>query len=224
MRTVPVALTIIFVLVGLGIVAPVLAQSSTDTEIVFTDQKKEEARQQLRRILSTYDLDPWIQTQEVRIAAGVDPHSRPILTLNTDHLDDDLRQLSIFLDEQAHWLPRPKRVAAVQDLEALYPEIPGVPEENRNYAGTEDATYHHLIVGWVTLDAMTELVGEATAREIMKTSIDEVVAEPYVAAERSYIWYTNRVLTDTQQIGAILARHDLVITPEKGLVVRAGED
>jgi len=224
MRTAPVALTIIFALVSLGFAGTVLAQSGTDTEIVFTEQKKEEARQQLRRILSTYDLDPWIQTQEVRIAAGVDPHSRPILTLNTDYLDDDLTQLSIFLHEQAHWLPREKRVAAVQDLQALYPDIPGVPVESRNYAGTEDATYHHLIIGWVEVDAMTELVGEATARKVVEAKVESIVGEPSTAAGRSYVWYNNRVLEDTQKIGAILAKHDLVVTPENGLKVNVSEE
>lgn len=224
MRPSSVALIAILGLACSCFLAPVQAQNGTDAEIVFTEQKKEEARQQLRRLLATYDLDPWIMTQEVRIAAGVDPHSRPILTLNTDYLDDDLTQLSIFLHEQAHWLPREKRVAAVQDLQALYPDIPGVPVENRNYAGTEDATYHHLIVGWVTLDAMTELVGEETARQIMEASIDEVVQKPFSAAERSYVWYTNRVLDDTQTIGAILARHGLVITPENGLKMDVSEE
>jgi len=223
MRTAPVALPILFALVGLGFVAPVQAQIGTDTEIVFTEQKKEEARQQLRRILSTYDLDPWVRTQEVRIAAGVDPHSRPILTLNTNYLDD-LTQLSIFLHEQAHWLPREKRMAAFQDLQALYPDIPGVPVESRNYAGTEDATHHHLIIGWVEVDAMTELVGEETARQILEEKVESIVGEPSTAAGRSYVWYNNRVLEDTQKIGAILAKHDLVVTPENGLKVDVSEE
>lgn len=120
--------------------APAQAQSGTETKIVFTKQKKDEARQQLKRLLSEYDLDPWITTREVRIEAGVDPHSKPILTLNTDYLDDDQAQLSTFLHEQAHWPPEAKREAAIQNLRELYPEIPGVPEENENYAGTEEAT------------------------------------------------------------------------------------
>lgn len=56
-----------FILVAVAVFAilqsdmPVQAQhSGTETEIIFTEQKKEEARQQLRRLLSEYDLDPWI--------------------------------------------------------------------------------------------------------------------------------------------------------------------
>ena len=232
MRKALVAVTACIVFASLCVLGPVRAQSGTETEIVFTEptddatdkQAIDAAKQQLRRILSTYDLDPWIMTQNVRIEPGVDPHSRPILTLNTDYLDDDHTQLSIFVHEQAHWLPREKRVAAVKDLQVLYPDIPGVPVENQNYSGTEDATYHHLIVGWAELDAMTELLGEEQARQILRAKIETLVSEPYVAAERSYIWYNNRVLEDTQEIGAVLAKHELIITPDKGLVVQANEE
>jgi hypothetical protein len=224
--------TVCIIFVSFCVLAPVRAQSGTETEIVFTEQTDDDtdkqaidaAKRQLQRILSTYDLDPWILTRDVRIKPGVDPHSRPILTLNTDYLDDDHTQLSIFVHEQAHWLPREKRVAAVNDLQALYPDIPGVPIENENYAGTEDATYHHLIVGWTELDALTELLGEERARQILRAKIKNAVEKPYVAAERSYIWYNNRVLEDTQEIGAILAKHDLVITPDKGLAVQSDEE
>jgi hypothetical protein len=228
MREVLFAVVAFSVFVSLSVLGPAQAQSGTETEITFTepatDEAQQQAQQQLRRILSTYDLDSWIMTREVRIATGVDPHSRPVLTLNTDYLDDDHTQLSIFIHEQAHWLPRAKREAAVEDLQVLYPGIPGVPEENQNYSGTEEATYHHLIVGWTELDAMTELLGEERARQILQAKVENFVAEPYVAAERSYIWYNNRVLEDTQEIGVILAKHDLIITPDRGLIVQANEE
>jgi hypothetical protein len=57
---------------------------------------------------------------------------------------------------------------------------------------------------------MTELVGEATARR-------------RAAAETHYTWVNQRVLEDTKQIGAVLARHELLITLEKGLGVDADE-
>ena len=195
------------------------AQSGTETKITFTQQKKEEARQQLQRILSEYSLDPWIITQEVRIKPGVDPHSRPILTLNTDYLEDDQTQLSIFVHEQAHWIPWAKRKAAIENLRELYPEIPGVPENNDNSAGDKLATYNHLVVAWVEFDAMTELVGEQKARQIIRDKVQEIVSEPYSAVEKSFIWYNERVLNDPQKIGLILEKHDIIYTPERGIVV-----
>lgn len=195
------------------------AQKGTETHITFTEQNIEEARQQLRRILSEYPLDPWIITQEVQIKAGIDPHSRPILTLNTDYLDDDQTQLSIFVHEQAHWIPWAKRKAAIESLRELYPKIPGVPENNDNPAGDKLATYNHMVVAWVEFDAMTELVGKQKASQIIKDKVQEKVSEPYSAVEKSFIWYNERVLKDPQKIGSILKEHDIIYTPEQGIVI-----
>jgi hypothetical protein len=100
-------------------------------------------------LLSSYDLDPWIVTQEDRIETGVDPHSHPVLTLNTNHLTNDEIQLSIFLHEQAHWFigrsVRPfapeageEKQAIIKDLEALYPDPP---------SAADYGAFVHLIVG-----------------------------------------------------------------------------
>jgi len=222
--------TAIILFASLCLTLPVHAQSENSTEITFTEQKKEEARQQLRRLLSEYDLDPWIFTKEVQIKAREDPHSHPILTLNTEHLDDDDMQLSIFLHEQAHWLTDAKREAAIPDLRSLYPEIPGIPdkeglseEKKRKIAELKRKTYNHLIVAWAELDAMTELIGEQRARRTFKEKVDDLTSEPYSTLEKSFRWYNNRVLEDPQEIGAVLAEHDLVITPEKGVEIETSE-
>jgi hypothetical protein len=146
------------------------------------------------------------------------------LTLNTRYLNDDEKQLSIFLHEQAHWIPVEKRKAAVEELQEMYPEIPGVPKENQNYAGTTLATYNHLVVAWIELDAMTELVGEERARQIMRERVQELVEKPYGPAEKSFVWYNNRVLEDAREIGQVLATHGLVVTPKKGVVVETNEE
>jgi len=65
------------------LLAPVYGQSNTDAEITFAQKREEQARQQLRRLLSEYDLDPWIFTRTVKIEAGAVPRSHPIATLNT---------------------------------------------------------------------------------------------------------------------------------------------
>lgn len=199
---------------GLSAPPPLVAQDGTETEIVFTEQKEEEeeARQQLRRLLATYDLDPWIFTQEVRIAAGVDPRSYPILTLNTDFLDDDEMQLSVFLHEQAHVFvyEAPARDDAIEDLRRMYPDPPT----------RDDGVYQHLLVAWVELDAMAELVGEKHAREVLEAKVLRLSGEsPQSEVDRVYAWYNWRVLEDTAEIGAVAARHAIVINPEKGLVV-----
>lgn len=201
---------------ALGVAPPLVAQSATETEIVFTEQKKEEAREQLRRLLATYDLDPWIFTQEVRIAAGVDPRSYPILTLNTDFLDDDEMQLSVFLHEQAHLFvyEAPARDEAIEELRRMYPDPPRA----------DDGVYQHLLVAWVELDAMAELVGEKRAREVLEAKVLRLSGEsPESEVDRVYAWYNGRVLEDTDEIGAVAARHGIVVNPEKGLVVEESD-
>jgi hypothetical protein len=197
------------------------AQSGTRTPVTFVEEEKEAARQQLRRILSTYTLDDWIFTQKVVIKVGVDPVSGPILTLNTDYLDSDDIQLSIFLHEQAHWFvarfipyPSPENVEdevdIIRDLRNMYPDPP-VPVGYRTYA--------HLIVAWAELDAMTEVVGESEARRILREKLDRIAGEYPPSIAKPYLWYNERALEDTEEIGELLRRYEMIHTPDKGLMV-----
>ena len=217
-------------LVNLMLIPRLQAQNATQTEITFTQEKKEQAREQLRRIFSEYDLDPWIITQEVKIEAEVDPHSRPILTMNTKHLDNDKVQMSIFIHEQAHWLPWQKRKPAREELAKMYPEIDGMPnvedasgERKERLIDFQERVYNHIIVAWVEFDAMVELVGETEAREVFKQKIDRVVEEPYSNLDKTYIWYNNKVLEEPNRIGEVLAKHGLIITPNNGLIMDSAE-
>jgi hypothetical protein len=189
--------------------------SGTEAEIIFASDLEERARDQLRRILSQYDVDSWIFTREVRIEAGTEPHSMPILTLNTDFLDDDQMQLSIFLHEQAHWFVdrATGRDAAIEELRKLYPSPPRA----------DFRTYQHLLVAWVELDAMVELIGEKKARQKLLAKVRRLTAEVTPEVGRVYSWYNGRVLEDTDEIGVIAARHGMIITPQRGLVVTTRE-
>src|ERR1044071_6136285 len=62
---------------------------------------EERARDQLRRLLRTYDLHKWLFLRDILIQSGVIPHSHPVLTLNTRYLDEDTAQP--FVHEQLHW-------------------------------------------------------------------------------------------------------------------------
>ena len=224
MKRVFVAAIAICTFAGLCPVVLAQAQSGTQAKITFVEEEKEKAREQLRRLLAEYDLDPWIFTQRVKIETGVDPHSHPILTLNTDFLDDDDMQLSVFLHEQAHWFVSrsvPHRapedgeeVAVIQDLRQMYPNSPF----------SDYGAYLHLIVGWVELDAMAELIGEEKARQLLEAKVKKLTGEPISEAKTIYRWYNGRVLEDTDEIGAILAKHALIVTPEKGLVIETNEE
>ena len=76
-----------------------LAQSKTaplEISLKNKDQREEQTKQQLERLLSTYDLSKWIFTRKILIESRVIPHSHPVLTLSTRHLKDDELLLATF--------------------------------------------------------------------------------------------------------------------------------
>lgn len=151
---------------------------------------------QLERILTRYDLQGLIFTQQVRIESGVIPHSHPVLTLNTRHLDDDELQLATFLHEQIHWFCSGKEEAveaAVADLRHLYPEVPvGFPQGARD----EHSVYLHLIVNLLELDALERVLGTKRARAL-------ILRKDY------YLWIYDQVLKGQMKIRPVLQKHDL---------------
>ena len=217
--------TLVAVLFSLQSATHVAAQDTgTISELTFVQEKEDAARQQLRRIMESYKLDPWMFTQTVRIKMGAEPYSHPILTLNTDFLDSDEQQMSIFLHEQAHWFVSEtvpykapedgSKVDIIEELRLLLPNAP-IPDYN---------AYLHLIVAWVELDAMVELVSEDKARKLLREKVERLTSEPLSSVDQRYEWYNLQVLENTQEIGKILAKYDLIITPKKGLIVMTHKD
>ena len=91
------------------------------------DSREGATQSQLERLLSQYDLTPWIFTTAVVIDEDSIPHSHPVLTLHTRHLKDDDLLLSTFIHEQAHWFlsqHHEDALKAVAELRGLYPSIP----------------------------------------------------------------------------------------------------
>jgi hypothetical protein len=152
---------------------------------------EDSARTQLRRLLRSYDLRPWLFTRTIRIERGVIPHSHPVLTLNTRYLGRDEEQLGTFVHEQLHWFVEAEstaKAAAMRALEARYPEVPVGGEDG---ARSRESTYLHLIVCFLELDGMSQLVGEAAARRQLE-------------AERHYRWIYARVLGETDALRALV--------------------
>lgn len=151
---------------------------------------------QLERILARYDLEGLIFTTRVRIESRVIPHSHPVLTLNTRHLDDDELQLATFLHEQVHWYCSGKEElvdAAIVDLKSLYPEVPvGFPESARD----EYSVYLHLIVNLFELDALGRVLGPEKARAV-------------IGRKDYYLWIYDKILREQEKIRPILQKHGL---------------
>src|SRR5262245_62019290 len=103
-------------------------------------------REQLERLLATYDLSPWIYTKSVVIDERAIPFSHPVLTLHTRHAKDDDLLLSTFVHEQFHWFLTERYEAtelAIADLRKVFPTVPA-----GGTAGAQDehSTYLHLLV------------------------------------------------------------------------------
>lgn len=116
------------------------------TTLAANSPKEQRTRDQLARLRSTIALDSWPITPVVRIEAGSIPHSHPVLTLNTRHLNNDALLVATFIHEQMHWwLDRHATGTrrAKDDLRRLYPSLPvGYPRG----ANDEDSSYEHLLV------------------------------------------------------------------------------
>lgn len=155
---------------------------------------------QLERIASDYDLSKWIFTREVVIDRNSIPHSHPVLTLHTRHLDSDDLLLATFLHEQLHWFlvqqPEERVAGALRDLRALFPSVPDGPPEG---AHDEKSSYLHLIVNYLELEALTEVIGEDRARAVLEFWVGD-----------HYRWIYRTVLDRAGDIRGILSEHGLL--------------
>ncbi|MGD8328798.1 MAG: hypothetical protein PVJ49_05130 [Acidobacteriota bacterium] len=178
---------------------PTLAtKQAVNITVVNGSADEQRAKEQLERLLDAYDLDAWIFTREVRIEAGVIPHSHPVLTLDTGSLDNDDGALSGFLHEQFHWYAN--EIGDVTDavkaeFAEIFPDAPDGPEAGG--ARDRNSTYLHLMVCDLELQAMSELLGEARARAVI---------EGY----RHYPWIYDQVLHNPV-VRQVNERHGAVV-------------
>ena len=177
------------------------AQDKLDISLKSGSQPEIQTKEQLQRLLKTYDLSKWIFTKSILIDEKSVPHSHPVLTLHTRHLKDDDLLLSAFVHEQLHWFLVQKQKEteeAIKELRALFPQVPvGFP------AGSEDeeSTYLHLLVNYLEYRADRELLGELRAKQVMD-----------FWASDHYTWVYKTVLERTRDIGNIAFKHKLIPT------------
>jgi len=91
-----------------------------------------------------------------------------------------------------------KTDAALTELRALYATVPTALPTG---ASGERSTYLHLIVCTLELQALTELLGEPSARQQLERWTH-------------YTWVYRTVLTDTEPLGGVLRRHGIIV-PER---------
>lgn len=175
------------------------AQQNLEISLKNNTQKEAQTKQKLLDMVNKYKLSKWIFTRKVQIDEQERiPHSHPVLTLNTQHLDDDLRFIAVFVHEQIHWHEEAhseRRDQAIKELESIYPDIPTTsPQAARN----RNSTYLHLLVCYLEYEAMKELAGVEKAREILQSWT-------------YYTWVYKTVLSDTAKMKAVVEKHKLTI-------------
>ena len=152
--------------------------NNSDSEVTMATE--------VRDLIRTYDVSPWILTRKILIDGQQIPHSHPVLTIHTRHIGEELELLSTFVHEQLHWLEEEPWLenfeAAMNDYERLFPEV---PSSANGGARDEQSTYRHLLVCDLELQALTTLVGQKLARE----TLGQIT---------HYEWIYNKVLNDAR--------------------------
>jgi hypothetical protein len=192
----PLGMVMAILLLWLGVASAAAPDVALDIRLYSGTTLEQRGREQLIEILKTHNLEKWLFTRAVVIQSRVIPHSHPVLTLNTRHLDDNVAQLATLLHEQLHWfitdhVSKAATEAAMQELRRLFPHAPTEPPMG---ARGERSTYLHLIICYLELEALSELLGVETARSKLATW-------------DYYTWVYAKVLTDTERIREIVGRH-----------------
>lgn len=187
------------ILVALCLSDVLYAQTNLEIALKRGSKGELQTRDQLQRLVKTYDLAKWTFTSSILIDEEAIPHSHPVLTLSTRHLKDDELLLSTFVHEQAHWFLTQAQKAtedAKKELRVMFPKVPIKPPEG---ASDEQSTYLHLIVIYLEYRADRELLGELKARQIME-----------FWATDHYTWIYKIVLERPRDIGNIAFKYKLV--------------
>lgn len=195
-------LRFLMVIIALATASLVRAAPEMEMEIVlaYGTTAEQQTKVQLQKLLARHDLSKWVFTRKINIEKGQIPHSDPVLTLNTRHLDRSDLLLSTFLHEQLHWFLAGKEeasAAAVAELRRMYPVIPlGFPQGS----GDEQGNYEHLIVTFLEYQADKEVLGPAQAKKVMA-----------FWATDHYTWVYKKMLADEARIRAVLQKHALLL-------------
>lgn len=174
--------------------------SSWILDLAHGSEPERKSAEQLRRILERHDLAKWTFTTTVRIQDGAIPHSHPILTLNTRHLDRDDIALSAFLHEQIHWFFEERAEAvmrAIDELRVSYPHVPSSPPEG---ARNEFSTYLHLLVTTLEYVALRDVLGQTEAADVMR-----------VQGQRIYRWIYRTIIADFHRMHTFVEKHGLLL-------------
>ncbi|HEY2495854.1 MAG TPA: hypothetical protein VGK24_02190 [Candidatus Angelobacter sp.] len=184
-----------------GLAALMLASPVLEIQLQHNDEDREQkTKVQMEKILKEYDLSKWTFTRKIVIAARVIPHSHPILTLSTRHLDSDDLLLSTYVHEQLHWWldANPDREKNAENaLRKMYSQV---PVGNPDGADSEESTYMHLVDCYLEMQADRALMGRQRADKVME----------FWAGDH-YRWIYKTVISDEPKIAEIVRKNHLEV-------------
>jgi hypothetical protein len=186
--------------VFLSVATVAFAVDSIKVELKHDSLREQQTKVQLEKLFASYDLHKYTFTHEVVIDEKAIPHSHPVLTLHTRHLDSDDELLSTYVHEQLHWYleeHRKQTESAEAELRKIYPKVPvGYPDG----AQDEESTYLHLIDCYLEMQADRQLLGVDRTADLMK----------FWAGDH-YKWVYKTVIQDEAAIRGVVEREKLEI-------------
>jgi len=190
---------VIFFVVALAMSSAAFGQANLEITLKQGTPDEARTRDQLRRLLATYDLSPWIYTKSIVIDERAVPFSHPVLTLHTRHAKDDELLLSTFVHEQFHWFLAERREATEQAIADLRKLFPVVPAGGTAGARDEYSTYLHLLVCYLEQQADLRVLGELRTKRVMD-----------FWATDHYTWVYETVISRSRELGQIMRERKLI--------------
>jgi acyl-CoA thioesterase I len=176
------------------------ASNGISIELKHNSDREQLTEEQLQRLLKTYDLHKYTFTHAVMIDERSIPHSHPVLTLHTRHLNSDDELLSTYVHEQIHWYLEEclqQTRDAEDDLRKIYPKVPvGYPDGSDD----EEGTYLHLITCYLEMQADRDLMGRERTSAVMK----------FWAGDH-YRWVYKTVMQEESTIRGVVEKEKLQI-------------
>ncbi|WP_417457036.1 hypothetical protein [Kordiimonas sp.] len=176
--------------------------SATAAELLITTENNHEREYRtgavIQEFTESHDVSKWMFTSKLHVDIRAIPHSHPVLTLHTRHLEKPYLLYSTFIHEQIHWhldANHDADMAARADLAKLLgPAKVGYPYGSPD----ESATYLHVLVCYLEIDAMKQIFGNKKADELLN----------YWKTDH-YTWVYEQVDTHADAIAEIIDRHGL---------------
>lgn len=182
-----------------GVPSAAVGQTAINITLKRNTTAEAATRDQLQRLLKTYELSPWFYTKSVVVDEQAVPFSHPVLTLHTRHSKDDELLLSTFVHEQLHWFFSERREQTEQAIADLRKAFPDAPAGGTAGARDQYSTYLHLLVCYLERQGVSQVLGELKAKQVIE-----------FWATDHYTWVYRQVLDRGSDIAPVLKTRELI--------------